>query len=29
VAERLGMKHMGLTDKYYSMTAELYVATRD
>lgn len=27
VAERLGMKHTGLSDRYYSVTAHLYVKT--
>jgi RimJ/RimL family protein N-acetyltransferase len=29
VAERLGMKHAGLTDRYYSIEADLYVAGRE
>lgn len=28
VAERLGMKHVGLTDRYYLMKAELYLASQ-
>ena len=29
VAERLQLQHLGLTDRYYSMQAELYRITRD